>query len=265
MKTSIIAAAFTLFSTAVFSQDVVTFESGASSASSKKKNGRRAGQSSEKNIIKINPLGFLIGKTHVSFERELSQTFSVQASLGLTSKRYIQDIIDDRDENDNPNARFNKGVTYSPNIVDPQNIRFAEVSKKKYSIGPSVAVEPRVYLASEGLSGGYFGLSLGYRTFNYSQLSSDISGVSGSSLSLNSSFKGKDTETEVLIRYGSQILNDKISIDWNASIGIRNSKSTELGAYLPFSSGFGPETFVTMTGKRTELAGGVSLLIGFHF
>jgi hypothetical protein len=265
MKTYVIAAALMLFSTAVFSQEVVTFESGTSSASTGKKKSRKSAQSSEKNIVKINPLGFLIGRTHVSFERELTETFSIQASVGVTSKRYLLDILDTRGDDDNePSSRFNKGVTYSPNVIDPENIDFADVTKRKYSLGYSFALEPRVYLSSEGLSGGYFGLSGGYRTFNYTQSASDISRVSGSTLSPNKSFKGKSTETDLLVRYGSQILNDKISIDWNVSIGLRTTKSTELGAYLPFS-GTGSETFVTMTGKKSELAGGVSLLIGFHF
>ena len=136
---------------------IIFQESQAASTSSKNKKG-----SSENNIIKIAPLGFISGQFPLLFERRISDFFTIQAGGGLTNKNFVRaawnGISDDMAETKYPwdNGNYNDEADGLYNF-----------DSRKPQMGYMYTVEPRIYFESEAPEGNFLGLAYNYAHYNF--------------------------------------------------------------------------------------------------
>ena len=241
-------------------QETVYFSKDSTRKSTTKKKG-----SSENNIIKLAPLAFIGGIVPVYFERSINETFSIQIGAGITLKNYIGDAIRGANDNQNSNVTTTKWSDGTSDTYTNEN----DITKnKKSKIGYFVAIEPRVYFASEGLDGGFMGLSFSRAKYNSTSQKIDtrsiISSGNGGRLT-NETFNGSENITDVLVNFGTQTLYDRISLEYSAGIGLRKIKGTEY-AYAR-NPNFGSTLYVdgVSTLDKTKLGYNLSLKVGYHF
>ncbi len=244
----------------VAAQQTVYFEKESGKKSTTKKKG-----SSEKNIIKISPLAFIGGIIPAYFERSINETFSIQVGAGITSKNYIGDAIRGANDNHNGNVTTTKWSDGTSDTYTNEN----DIDKnKKTSIGSFIAIEPRVYFASEGLEGNFMGISFSSAKYNSTSKKIDtrsiISSGNGGGFT-NETFKGSENITDLLVNFGTQTLYDHISLEYSAGIGLRKIKGTEY-AYAR-NPNFGSTLYVdgVSTIDKTKLGYNLSLKVGYHF
>ena len=258
------AKLFNLFLISLFisfnisAQETVYFSKDPGKKSTSKKKG-----SSENNIVKISPLAFIGGIIPAYFERSINETFSVQVGAGITSKNYIGDAIRGANDNANSNVSTTKWSDGTTDTYTNEN----DVNKnKKTSIGYFVALEPRVYFASEGLDGGFMGISLSRAKFN----STSQKIVTGSTLNSEpkftaGTFNASENITDLLVNFGTQTLYDHISLEYTAGIGLRKIKGTEYAYGQNFSAGVNNYVDGVSTLDKTKLGYHLSLKVGYHF
>lgn len=242
----------------VAAQTTVYFSKDSTRKSTEKRKG-----SSETNIIKISPLAFLGGIIPVYFERSINETFSIQLGAGITSKNYIGDAIRQGNDDQNNNVsttRWNDGTTDT--YTNENDI----TKNKKTAIGYFIAIEPRVYFASEGLEGGFMGISLS--SAKYNSTSQKI--VTGTTLNGEPKFSGgtfnaSENITDLFVNFGTQTLYDRISLEYTAGIGVRKIKGTEYAYGQSFSAGATKYVDGVSTLDRTKLGYNLSLKVGYHF
>jgi hypothetical protein len=160
---------------------------------------------------------------------------------------------------------FNKSIVFDNPDANTTNINVDNGSsyKVKYKIGYSVYIEPRVYYASEGLEGGYFGLQLNACRYNFNETletnTSDNNGV----ITNNdvADYKGFQNQNTFYVKWGSQAVFDKITLDWACGLGMTSYTAKQFTTF----GNYNDSKITRMTGKGSRFATMIHLTLGYHF
>ncbi|TCC88094.1 hypothetical protein EZ428_20450 [Pedobacter frigiditerrae] len=189
---------------------VIIFNNGSSSIPKKS-------YSAGNNIVKIDPIGFIFGKIPISYERRLSDLFSVQLSAGITSKNYLRSVWE---EGSTEPAGSN--YTYddaAPSGFEDETDGLYNFDHRTASLGYTIGLQPRVYISEEALEGSFFGLGLNMARFNFSTPGL-VKGSSGNTLT-GSAKNEYENIKDVTVYFGWQRLYDRLSLEYSTGIGLR--------------------------------------------
>ena len=209
--------------------------------------GKKHKISGETNIIKIAPLGFISGTFPVYYERAITDFFSVQGGLGLTSRNYYRQIgftdngynfTDSSGNNDIADALYN-------------------FDHRTAKLGFMFALQPRFYFDSDGMDGSFFGVGYSTRRYNF-----DEQGVK----SVDGTFGGPvhsehENLSDLFAVFGYQVLHDRISFESTFEAGITNVKGIKYTAYN--ESGVLSDGFQSYTQSKFYINWGIK--VGYHF
>ncbi len=216
----------------------------------------------ETNVIKIAPLGFVSGTFPVYYERAITDYFSVQGGLGLTSKNYYR--MAGFSANDALNFS-DAGSSSSSNgdIAD----RLYHFDNRTAKIGFMFAVQPRFYFDSEGLEGSFFGI--GYSNRGYSFEHQGVTGVNSDGTGIFGGPAKSESEnlSDLFAVFGYQVLHDRISFESTFEAGITNVSGSKYVVYTTNNgSGYAikdPNQFQSYTQSKLYINWGIK--VGYHF
>ncbi len=227
---------------------VIIFNSGATTT-------QKSNYTEFKGIIKVDPLAFISGKIPVSYERKLSDLFSVQVNLGLTSKNYLQNAIADADIN----AKVDFDVTSLPQGYQDETDVLYNYDHRKANLGYMFSLQPKVYISEEALEGSYFALGFNSLRFNYS--TPGLVEKSGNLTFTGATKKEHETVTSLMVYFGNQRLYDRLSLEYFTGVGIRSAKGEK---YMAGNSGSGFYEAMTPYKKKGTLNFELSIKLGFQ-
>ncbi len=191
---------------------VIIFNSGTSSVPKKS-------YSEGNNIVKIDPLGFVFGKIPVSYERRISDLFSAQLSVGLTSKNYLREVWETGSmEPGQPGSVIYDDAHLPQNYVDQTDPLYS-FDHRKADLGYMVNIQPRIYLSEEALEGSFFGLGFNLLRYNFS--TPGLTNTSSESMFTGPTQKEYENIKDVIVYYGYQRLYDRLSLEYSMGLGIR--------------------------------------------
>lgn len=231
------------------STTVIIFNQSASRTKSNIKSG-------EDNIIKIAPLGFVSGTFPILYERRVTDFFSVQLSGGLTNKNYFRTAM----AKDADGIKYTYPDTWDENNTNDVSEHIYEFNYRKVQMGYMFGVQPRVYFDSDGLEGSFLGLSLDLYRYNF-----QIPGIVNDANNGNKQNGAMQSEHEnfkdYMVHFGNQALNDRITLEYTAALGIRNVSGTKYVA-----NGNSVNNLEGMaTYKQTLFNYNLGLKVGYHF
>jgi hypothetical protein len=230
------------------STSVIIFNSSSSTTSKPKK-----GSSSESTIIKIAPLGVLSGTFPVLVEQRITDFLSVQAAAGVTHRNYVRTLIRKEESPE---------VTYSGNGSNLNDVseRINSFEFRTPKLGFMASIQPRIYYASEGLDGGFIGLSFDYYRYNF-----QIPAITGSTndYKQNGSMKSEhEILKDYMVHFGYQSLSNRISIEYSTAIGLRSASGNK---YIAGYNNSGILEEGEGTYKQTGLNFNIGFKVGYHF
>jgi len=257
VKIIIALALFLAITTASNAQDTVYFAKNNVSAVGKKK----YKGSSEQNIIKIAPVSFLSGYVPIYYERELTDFLSIQVGVGVTTRNYLKEWVNNFEFSETDNA----STTYKDPSINGSDNYYPENSYKNRttSIGTYFSIQPRIFFASEGLGGSFIGFSVD--KYNYKSSSDRIvpgsSDANGMPLFSKDQFSEFEKLTEFAAQFGTQTLYDRISVEYTTGFALRKRNSLKY-AYAYSNNGVveGSSSL-----KETKPAFTIGIKIGYHF
>lgn len=178
--------------------------------------------SATKSILKIEPLGFLHGSIPFSFERRLSNAFTIEGAVGLTTG---YNYLREKYLNFRPTSHYEDSIKY-------MNVRYRTGNRndRKSSIGYLFIVQPRFYFGKQAPSGFYTGLSVEYYRFRSLRRHPQ---VSGNTLVFTGPTADEDEyERDVRVNLGYQKLLKKVTVETAVSVGWMDVKGKKLAAAL---------------------------------
>jgi hypothetical protein len=221
--------------------------------------------STEKNIIKFSPLGFLTGAFPIYYERVVNDFFTVQTGLGFTSRNYMRSIIQQASENNN--------ITFNY-PWDPSSSFYDETEESYYfrlrrpTTGIMFNIQPRLYFESDAPDGAYLGVSCDFLRYNfkttgmreYPQNSGIFTQVGGPEK------KEHEYIQDIMATFGYQDVYDHLSVDYSIGMGIRNVN----GIKYYYSDGYdNSSNLITYEGfadyKQTTFNFNLGIKVGYHF
>jgi hypothetical protein len=257
---------FNFFVMHIHAQETVYFKKDDSNKSSKKTSKRKAGTSSEQNIVKVAPLNFIVGVVPFHYERAINETFSVQLGAGITTTNYVKDAIrtaQDAGNTDVSNTVWNGG---NSNTIYYNENNKNTYKNRKSTLGYYVALEPRIYFNSEGLDGAFMGLSFSKTRYNSSSKKvATLPTTSGTPSFTAGDFSGHETFTDVFVNFGTQTLYDHISLEYSFGLGLRKVTGTEYAFAQDYSGSTSKYIDGISTLDKTKLGFNLSLKVGYHF
>lgn len=210
--------------------------------------------SSEMNIVKIAPLGFVSGQFPLLYERKISDVFTIEVGAGLTHRNYVRSVFADAlvkgtDANDGLIKQYPWDETSGQYDLAPEVYNF-DVRQAK--MGYMYRIEPRIYFGEEAPEENYLGLQYNFARYNFS-----IPGYK------NGNFTGDEKKeyenlTDYMVHFGHQWLYDHISMEWSSAIGLRQIKGSK---YVV--SNTGTEGFANY--NKSIINFGIGFTVGYHF
>ena len=215
----------------------------------------------DNNVIKIAPLGFLKGCLPVYYERRIADFFTIQAGVGVTTRNYIRGLVYDALDNDNTDK---SNIQYSWNTSNTSDIYGGEddlfnYNYRKAKPGYFVSLQPRLYFESEAPEGSFLALS-----FDHYQYNSQSQALAGNDYNVrgNKTIDEYEKMNDLMVVFGSQVLYDRISLEYTSGIGVRNIKGEK---YAVAMDGYGKAVGGMANYKKTTLNLELSIKVGFHF
>ncbi len=229
---------------------IIFQESSSPSTSGKHKKG-----SSENNVIKVAPLGFLSGTFPLLYERRISDFFTIQAGGGLTNKNYVRALwLKASDEFSDSKYSWNNG-SYSDEADELYNF-----NSRTAQMGYMYTIEPRIYFESEAPEGSFLGLAYNYTRYNF-QIPT-LSKTGSYEYEHNGSpVKEYENITDYLVHFGGQQLFDRISLEYSTAVGLRKISGSKYVAYddgIKLKDGLN-----TYNDKKITFA--IGFKVGYHF
>ncbi|MFZ1527527.1 MAG: hypothetical protein WAT19_02175 [Ferruginibacter sp.] len=240
-----------------FAQQTVYFSKDSTQRGTKKKH-----RSSELNVVKIAPLTFISGYIPVYYERSITDFFSVQAGLGLTTRNYLREWANNFEigETKTGTNTWNGQASYDENYNSLNSF-----NNRKASMGYFFSIQPRIYFESDGLEGSF--LAISYDRANYKSLARKIEtgntgNASGEPVFTSAEFAEKEIISDISANFGNQTVYDRITLEYTVGIALRKVTGTKY-AYTFDNSGNYIDGFTTL--NRTTPAFTFALRIGYHF
>lgn len=219
---------------------------------------RNKHRSSENNVVKIAPLGFITGTFPLAYEKKLTDFMSVQVGGGLTYKNYVRGVFKREGESDDIRMEYPWGNdSYSDIAGSLHNYDF-----RKAKMGYMFNVQPRFYYNSDALDGYFIGLSYDYYRYNFE--SRGVIATSGGGYEHQGGMKSEhENITDYMVHLGQQIVNERLTLEYSTGIGIRKVKGVKYAAaYNDYGGGL-REGYATYTESILNL--GISFKLGYHF
>jgi hypothetical protein len=222
--------------------------------------------SSEKNIIKFSPLGFLTGAFPIYYERVVNDFFTVQTGLGLTNRNYVRSIVQQASDNSNLNINYpwdvNSGITYRTEA--PFFFEYRSVAP-----GFMFSIQPRLYFESDAPDGAYLGVSYDFYRYNFKTPQMRYDSI----YSLNYTQRGgtllKEHEniSDLMATFGYHDVYDHLSVDYSIGMGIRNVNGMKYYFGTKYDSNSNQieagKGFTTY--KQTTFNFNLGIKVGYHF
>ena len=218
----------------------------------------------EDNTIKIAPLGFVSGTFPIYAERIITDFFSVQAGLGITSRNYIRNAFQTVSDN-----FIAPAYPWSQNSLTDQVDGALDLGNRKSSLGFLFSVQPRIYFESDAPDGSYMSVSYDFYRYNFT-----IPGLVNTNTdplgSPTYQYVGKNKKeheniSDLMVWFGYQDVYDRISIDYSTGLGIRNVK----GSKYYFAEDYSTGGLTTLEGyapyKQTLFNFNIGIKVGYHF
>jgi hypothetical protein len=209
------------------------------------------------NIIKIDPIGFVFGKIPVSYERRLSDLFSVQLSAGITSKNYLRSVWEEGSTEPGGSNYTYKDA--APSGFEDETDGLYNFDHRTASLGYTIGLQPRVYISEEALEGSFFGLGLNMSRFNFSTPGL-VKNTSGNTLTGPAKNEYENVK-DVTVYFGWQRLYDRLSLEYSTGIGLRKVDGVKYRA--GGSSGSFYESLSSYS-KKTGVNFEISFKLGFQ-
>ena len=214
----------------------------------------------EENTIKIAPLGFVSGTFPVYYERVISDFFTVQGGVGITSRNYVRNTFQSIDPI-TPVYPWSNNYSLS-DLAD----NTLEMGNRKPNLGFLLSVQPRIYFNSEAPDESFMSISYDFYRYNFS-----IPGIVYNS-NLNeykhtgSNKKEHENISDLMATFGYHDVYDHLSIDYSVGMGIRNVRGIK---YYYGIENFGTPPITPIEGfadyKQTTFNFNLGIKVGYHF
>jgi hypothetical protein len=221
--------------------------------------------STEKNIIKFSPLGFLTGSFPIYYERVVNDFFTVQTGLGFTSRNYIRSIIQQASENNN--IKYNYPWDPSSPITDLTEDSYY-FQYRTATPGFILSIQPRLYFESDAPDGAYLGISYDFLRYNFKTtgMRDDPFNI-GSTTQVGGPVKKEhENISDLMATFGYHDVYDHLSIDYSVGMGIRNVRGIK---YYYGIENFGTPPITPIEGfadyKQTTFNFNLGIKVGYHF
>jgi hypothetical protein len=222
-----------------------------------KKKKKAAGES---NIIKISPLGLASGTFPITYERKITDFFSMQGSAGITMRNYARGLFIHKKDGIEEN-----GIKYHYPWADENAYDISEpiygFDFRKAKMGYMASLQPRIYFGSEGLDGGFLGLSFDYYRYNF-QIPGMVSTGPYSSTQTGDIKKEYENIMDYMVHFGTQVLYDRMSLEYSLAVGMRNVSGSK---YVAAYDEIGQLQEGMATYKQTLFNFNMAFRVGYHF
>lgn len=221
--------------------------------------------STEKNILKFSPLGFLTGSFPIYYERVVNDFFTVQTGLGFTSRNYFRSIIQQASENNN--IKYNYPWDPSANIYD-QTEESYYFQYRTATPGFMLTIQPRLYFESDAPDGAYLGVSYDFLRYNFKTtgMRDDPFNPGIKTQVGGPTKKEHENISDLMATFGYHDVYDHLSIDYSIGMGIRNVKGEKYYYATGYDINSNPKTFEGFADyKQTTFNFNLGIKVGYHF
>jgi hypothetical protein len=213
----------------------------------------------ESNIIKISPLGLVSGTFPITYERRITDYFSMQGSAGITMRNYARGLFINRKDGTDANIKYHYPWADESQYDVSEPLYGFDYRKAK--MGYMVNLQPRIYFASEGLDGGFLGLSFDYYRYNF-EIPGMVSTTPYSSTQTGDIKKEYENIMDYMVHFGTQVLYDRISLEYSLAVGMRNVSGSK---YVASYDEIGQLQEGTAAYKQTLFNFNMAFRVGYHF
>lgn len=220
---------------------VITFSETSTTSKKKKK------ASGDANIVKIAPLGFISGSFPLLYERKIADFLTIEAGAGLTHRNYMRGVFRNKDG-------VNLDESYDNTDIAEGSYKF---DNRKAVMGYMFRVMPKIYFESEAPEGSYLGLQYNYGRYNF-----EIPRLDANEKYTGQNQSEYENISDLMVYFGRQVVNDRITVDFSTGLGIRNVKGVK---YTASHDSNGNLVDGLTPYKQTVFNYGMGLTIGYHF
>lgn len=221
--------------------------------------GKQNVKAGENQILKIEPLGFLVGKIPLSYERKITDLLSVQITAGITTKNHLESVISESSVEGGPDDK----ITFKANLPEgfsDESEPLNGFENRNAKLGYMFSLQPRVHFENEGLEGSYIALSANFYKYNYSipGLVRTEFGFAHTGPSKNESKKIND----FMVIFGWEHLFDNLTVGYSVGAGIRNISGVKYIADQINDQFYEFESAYT---RKAQVNAGFGFSVGYHF
>jgi hypothetical protein len=221
----------------------------------------KAKKTGESNIVKISPLGLFSGTFPITFERRITDYFSLQASAGLTLRNYARTLFMKKYDNESVGTvKFT--YPWGTDSYDDVSESLYSFNYRKAKLGYMVSLQPRIYFESEGLEGPFLGLSFDHYRYNFDIPSVKFDAL-GNPTQDGPTVKEFENITDFMVNFGTQTLYNRISLEYAFALGLRNVSGSKYAARYNYSTYEAEEGMATY--KQTLFNFNIAFRVGYHF
>ncbi len=196
------------------------------------------------------------------YERRITDFFTMQVGAGLTHRNYARTLIQKAiNENDNGNLKF-KNESDREIMYNLQSEQPFEFNLRSAKLGYMFSIQPRLYFESEAPEGFFLGASFDYMRYNF-EIPSVTSSSNGSIQQTGPSVKEYENVKDFMIKFGSQQVFDKLTLEATSEVGLRNVSGATYIAGRDYNSSTIKTSLAPYTQSRLNFNFGFK--VGYHF
>ena len=202
------------------------------------------------NAVKLGIFEMIQGLYGFSYERELSDLFSIQAGLGLTGRNWTYGVLGSDGLGPGSAEQSSPTFTYEKDYIDEDY----DFKSRKAAPGFYIALQPKFYYADEdGMDGTYLGLNFQYRRYNYDAfgtLTNDYAEFKS-----GNDIREFEKQTILALSWGYQNMNEKTVIDYHIAAGIRNINGERRDLGYVYNPSIGSDELTVSSATRSTSGG----------
>ncbi|MFY7963426.1 MAG: hypothetical protein ACOVO1_00900 [Chitinophagaceae bacterium] len=188
------------------------------------------------NIIKVAPTGIFVGQVPIIYERKLTPSIGLQASIGLTSQNYIRTAFAKASQMSSSSSGYG---TYPWSDVAPTSDYGEDIysfERRKAEMGTMLSIEPKFYLDDDALDGSYIGFSYNSYKYKFTSPGAVYSSIAFNNVIYTGASKSEvEKITDYMIHYGHQNINGHFAIEYSTALGLRKVSGEKYG-YTTYNS-----------------------------